>query len=76
MELTDEFVQERPLTALMITHHMEDALKYGNRLIVMREGQDYPRFEPRRKSKMKISRFIINSLNKVGKWEWKWFTFF
>ncbi|WP_366920356.1 ATP-binding cassette domain-containing protein, partial [Streptococcus pneumoniae] len=34
MELTDEFVKKDQLTALMITHHMEDALKYGNRLIV------------------------------------------
>ena len=27
MELTDEFVKKDQLTALMITHHMEDALK-------------------------------------------------
>ena len=39
MELTDEFVNKDHLTALMITHHMEDALKYGNRLIVMKEGR-------------------------------------
>ena len=39
MELTDEFVKKDQLTALMITHHMEDALKYGNRLIVMKEGR-------------------------------------
>lgn len=39
MQLTDEFVTEHALTALMITHQMEDALKYGNRLIVMQEGR-------------------------------------
>ena len=39
MELTDDFVSKGHLTALMITHHMEDALKYGNRLIVMKEGR-------------------------------------
>ena len=39
MELTDDFVSKDHLTALMITHHMEDALKYGNRLIVMKDGQ-------------------------------------
>ena len=39
MELTDDFVSKDHLTALMITHHMEDALKYGNRLIVMKEGR-------------------------------------
>lgn len=39
MKLTDEFVTNDRLTALMITHHMEDALKYGNRLIVMKDGK-------------------------------------
>ena len=37
--LTDEFVTGDQWTALMITHHMEDALKYGNRLIVMKDGK-------------------------------------
>ncbi|MET3559255.1 putative ABC transport system ATP-binding protein [Streptococcus rupicaprae] len=39
MTLTDRFVKEERLTALMITHRMEDALQYGNRLIVMKDGQ-------------------------------------
>lgn len=39
MNLTDKFVTGDHLTALMITHHMEDALKYGNRLIVMKDGK-------------------------------------
>ncbi|MCO4635527.1 ABC transporter, ATP-binding protein [Streptococcus infantarius subsp. infantarius] len=39
MNLTDEFVTGDHLTALMITHHMEDALKHGNRLIVMKDGK-------------------------------------
>ncbi|MCO4657232.1 ABC transporter, ATP-binding protein [Streptococcus infantarius subsp. infantarius] len=39
MNLTDEFVTGDHLTTLMITHHMEDALKYGNRLIVMKDGK-------------------------------------
>lgn len=39
MRLTDEFVTGDRLTALMITHHMEDALTYGNRLIVMKDGK-------------------------------------
>lgn len=39
MQLTDEFVRDGRLTALMITHHMEDALTYGNRFIVMKDGK-------------------------------------
>ena len=38
MDLTDRLVQENHLTTLMITHNMKDAIKYGNRLIMMHEG--------------------------------------
>ncbi|COI17067.1 ABC transporter ATP-binding protein [Streptococcus pneumoniae] len=55
MELTDEFVKKDQLTALMITHHMEDALKYGNRLIVMKEGRVIQDLKQEEKAKMKIS---------------------
>ena len=30
---------ENQLTALMITHNMTDAIKHGNRLIMMNEGK-------------------------------------
>ncbi len=36
---TDERIREDHLTALMITHHLEDALTYGNRLIVLTDGK-------------------------------------
>ena len=55
MELTDDFVQKDRLTALMITHHMEDALKYGNRLIVMKDGQIIQDLKQEEKSRMTIS---------------------
>ena len=55
MALTDEFVKKDQLTALMITHHMEDALKYGNRLIVMKEGRIIQDLNQEEKAKMKIS---------------------
>ena len=54
MELTDDFVSKDHLTALMITHHMEDALKYGNRLIVMKEGRIIQDLNKDEKAKMKI----------------------
>ena len=55
MELTDDFVQRDQLTALMITHHMEDALKYGNRLIVIKEGQIIQDLKQEEKAKMTIA---------------------
>lgn len=54
MNLTDEFVTKDQLTALMITHHMEDALKYGNRLIVMKDGQIIQDMDAAQKAQMDI----------------------
>lgn len=39
MELTNRRIMEQKLTCLMITHRMEDALNYGNRLIVLQKGR-------------------------------------
>lgn len=39
LELTEEFVREQNLTALMVTHNMKDAIQLGNRLIMMHEGR-------------------------------------
>lgn len=39
VRLTTEIVEERHLTTLMVTHNMELALRYGDRLIMMHAGQ-------------------------------------
>jgi len=39
LEITDKVINENHLTALMITHNMSDAIKHGNRLIMMNEGR-------------------------------------
>ncbi|MDY5251518.1 MAG: ABC transporter ATP-binding protein [Erysipelotrichaceae bacterium] len=39
LELTTKIVEKDKLTTLMITHNMKDALKYGNRLIMMMDGK-------------------------------------
>lgn len=39
LELTEEFVTQDNLTTFMITHNMNDAIRYGNRLIMMKDGQ-------------------------------------
>ena len=38
LEISNKIVQENHLTTMMITHNMKDAIKYGNRLIMMHEG--------------------------------------
>jgi putative ABC transport system ATP-binding protein len=38
LELTNKVVRENELTTLMVTHNMRDALKSGNRIMMMHEG--------------------------------------
>ncbi|WP_352420365.1 ATP-binding cassette domain-containing protein [Proteiniborus sp.] len=39
MDITDRIIKEKNLTALMVTHNIDHAIKYGNRLIMMHRGQ-------------------------------------
>ena len=39
LELSARIIEERHLTAMMITHNMKDAIAMGNRLIMMNEGR-------------------------------------
>ena len=39
LELSEKLVSEQHLTCLMITHNMTDAIRYGNRLIMMDAGR-------------------------------------
>lgn len=39
LELTDEIVQREGLTTFMVTHNMKDAIRHGNRLIMMSAGK-------------------------------------
>ena len=39
MNLTRKIVEEQELTTLMITHNMEHAIEYGNRLVMLYHGK-------------------------------------
>lgn len=39
MALTDKIVKNHHLTTLMITHNMENAIAYGNRLVMLHQGK-------------------------------------
>lgn len=39
LRLTDQLVEENKLTTLMVTHNMKDAIRHGNRLIMMHDGR-------------------------------------
>lgn len=39
MEYTASAIKQHKITTLMVTHKLEDAIKYGNRLIMLHQGQ-------------------------------------
>lgn len=39
LKLSDKIIKEHNLTALMVTHNMQNAIDYGNRLIMMDNGK-------------------------------------
>jgi putative ABC transport system ATP-binding protein len=39
MENAANIIKEKELTTLMVTHNMREAVNYGNRLLMMKEGR-------------------------------------
>lgn len=50
MKLTQDLIKKNNLTCLMITHNLEDAIKYGDRLIVLNKGKVISDFKGKKKS--------------------------
>src|SRR5690606_19950453 len=51
-KLTEEIVREMKLTTLMVTHNMEQAIRLGNRLIMMDKGRIILDIMPERKKQL------------------------
>ena len=58
LALTNKIVTENHLTTLMITHNMHDAIAYGNRLIMMHEGNIVVDVRGEEKSKLTIEQLL------------------
>lgn len=54
LEITEKIVNESKLTTVMITHNMRDAIRYGNRLIMMHEGRIVVDVSGEEKSKLTV----------------------
>lgn len=54
LDLTEKIVKENNLTAIMITHNMKDAIRLGNRLIMMEEGKIVYEARGKEKSNLKV----------------------
>ena len=55
LELTASIVEESHLTAMMVTHNMKDAIRMGNRLIMMHEGRIIYDVDGEEKKKLQVS---------------------
>jgi putative ABC transport system ATP-binding protein len=53
--LTQKLIEEKKLTALMITHNMSQALTFGNRILLMHQGQIVKDLKNDEKEKLKTS---------------------
>lgn len=59
LELTEEIVAKDNLTTLMITHNMKDAIRLGNRLIMMHEGKVIYDVSGEEKKNLKVADLLV-----------------
>jgi len=55
LDITADIVSESNITTLMITHNMKDAIRLGNRLIMMHEGRIIYEVSGEEKQKLQVS---------------------
>ena len=65
LDLTEKLVNENNLTTFMVTHNMRDALKYGNRLIMMCDGKIIFDVEGEQKKKLEV-KDLLEKFNIAG----------
>ncbi|MDD4011471.1 MAG: ATP-binding cassette domain-containing protein [Sphaerochaetaceae bacterium] len=58
MNLTQKYIEKYSLTAVMVTHNMQFAIDYGNRLIMMDEGQIIFDVSGAEKKKLTVERLV------------------
>ena len=58
LETTNRIVKENSLTTIMITHNMKDAIKFGNRLIMMSKGRIVADIDGEEKQNLTIERLL------------------
>ena len=65
MELTDKIVKEKKVTTIMVTHNLRYAVEYGDRLIMMHQGNAIIDKEGEEKAKMKVDD-ILETFNRIS----------
>lgn len=63
MALTHRIVTQHKITCLMITHHLHDALQYGDRIVILHEGTVAKEFDAEQKATLTHHALIDTMLN-------------
>lgn len=61
--LTHRIVTQHKITCLMITHHLHDALQYGDRIVILHEGTVAKEFNAAQKATLTHHELIDTMLN-------------
>ena len=65
MELTDKIVKEKNLTTIMVTHNLRYAIEYGNRLVMMHQGNTILDKKEEEKDRMSVDD-ILTLFNEIS----------
>jgi putative ABC transport system ATP-binding protein len=65
MQLTDKIVKEKQLTTIMVTHNLRYAVDYGNRLLMMHQGNAVVDSADEEKDGLDIN-FILEKFNEIS----------
>lgn len=65
LELSDKFIAEEHLTAMMVTHNMKDAIAHGNRLIMMNNGHIILDVAGEEKKKLTVD-YLLEAFTKLS----------
>ena len=66
LEITEKIVTENKITTLMITHNMRDAIKYGDRLIMMYGGKIIYDVKGEAKKNLTVD-YLLNKFEEMDK---------
>lgn len=66
LELSDQIIREHKLTAMMITHNMTDAIRHGNRLIMMDRGRIVLDIAGEEKMRLTKADLLVRFAEKAG----------
>ena len=58
MEKTEEIIRKNKIISLMITHNMQDAIDYGNRLIMLHKGEIIFDFKGEEKKQLTVKKLL------------------